>query len=461
MPASNLNAGSHNGPSESVDAAWEEASAGWASDTQAITVLREKSFNAMRGIDMDDLGYGGITSSGVSIGPESAMRVAAVFACRRVLAEDLAKLPRLVKQTTFDVDGRQKTRIIHPIGEPRSSAERKMHSIARVVSQEPCEWLSAMQFFEWLVGTAVTQRAAYAVPTYNENGELQELLPLLPGSVSVQQLNDWTVEYHVNGYGDSWRLKPGELLQLTGPLAPDLLQGYSVSGLAAEAIGLARAIEQSQAKFHANDMRPSGILTTKSTQVKKEQREAIREAWARAYGPGGSGGIAVLDNEFEYKGLNVTGTDAQVMENRNHQVSEICRFFRVFPQLIGHSGGLQGYGSFEQAMNNHASLTLHPWVERLEQALMKALLTRDERAAGYSIQIDMDAIARGTFSDRMSAYQNASKVTHTPNELRQREGLDPIDDEAMDRVQLLSNNTGLSQGSSKPAPDNRTQKPQA
>jgi HK97 family phage portal protein len=436
-----------------VDTAWEEASAGWASDSTAITVLEHKAQNTWRLIDVDDLGDSSVTASGMSVGAESALRVGAVFACRRVIAEDVAKMPRLVRQVTFDDAGRQKTRTIWPQSPETGKHDKKMKSIARVLQQRPCEWLTPMQFFEWLVGTAATQRAAYAVPTFGDDGEILELLPITAGSCAPEQLNDWDVFYRVSAAGMSWTAKPGEIMQLTGPLSQTLLEGYSITSMAREAIGLARAIEQSQARFHGRDYRPSGILTTK-TPLKPDQRSAIIEEWTRRFGPGGEGGVALLDSEFDFKTMMLTAADSQVLENRNHQVSDICRYFRVFPQLIGHSGNLQGYGTFEQAIESHTKLTLMPWVERLEQALMHALMSREEIDAGYRIHIDVDAIARGTFSDRVKAYGDAIKTHLTPNEVREREGLDPIDDEAMNRVQLLANNTGMQQNTgAKPKSD--------
>jgi len=55
----------------------------------------------------------------------------------------------------------------------------------------------------------------------------------------------------------------------------------------------------------------------------------------------------------------------------------------------------------------------------------------------------MDASQRGTPTDRYKSYGDATKVFMTPNEVRVREGLDPIDnDPNMERVQLQCNNTG-------------------
>lgn len=412
---------------------------------EPLLVLDAKAANMRSDLSIEEAltGHGGwSTNSGVDVGPESALHVTTVFACRRVIAEDIAKMPRLLKQRTKDRNGRIRHRVVEP----------NEHPVSRILQIEPCAWLTPFQFWEWLVGCAVLHRAAYALPTWYD-GQIQELLPLPPGSVTVHQRSDWDVEYHVNtGHGTSLVAGPSQILQLTGPLDSTRLQGYAVSALAREAIGLAIALEGAVARFHKNDMRPAGVLTT-DAKITKEQRDSIASEWKRRYGAGGDGGIAVLDAAFKFAAMTATSADSQTKENRELQISEICRAFRVFPQLVMHSGNLQGYGSFEQAMNNHVTITLIPWVERVEQAAMKALLTREEREQGYYIQIDADATMRGTFTDRVNAYEKAVKVFMTPNQVLEREGMDQSEDPNMDKVQLQANNTGLMPGAGKTPAD--------
>lgn len=424
-------------------ATMEQAAADLAA-ADPVVMLEHKSAGMRSDLAIEEAlaGNGGVsTNSGVDVGPESALRVATVLACRRVIAEDIAKMPRVLKQTKRNSDGTTTTRVLGP----------NDHPVARVLAVEPCDWLTPFQFWEWLVGCAVLHRAAYALPL-RVKGSIEELLPLPPGAVSVIQQHDWDVEYHVHtSHGASIVCRPGEIMQLTGPLDTTLLQGYAVSSLAREAIGLAVALEGAVARFHKNDLRPSGILTSEKP-ITVDVRRAIKTDWDVAYGPGGDGGVAVLDNAFKFQVMTATSADSQTKENRDHQISEICRAFRVFPQLVMHSGSLQGYGSFEQAMENHTKLTLMPWVDRVEQAAMKALLTADERRDGYHIHIDVDAVARGTLTDRVNAYKSAVTVYLTPNEIRVREGLDPLPDEAMNKVQLPANNTGLLPGAAAAKP---------
>ncbi len=373
------------------------------------------------------------SAAGIFVGPEQAKLVSAAWACRRVISEDIAKMPRALKRISRDVQNRRRTEILYD------------HPVAHVLDR-PNEWMTGMEFFEWLVGVACFHEGAYALITRDDWGRVMELLPLMPGAVTCEHVpgSRWELIYRISGYGETIIPAPGQLLKLRGPLRDDYVRGQSVAHAAREAIGLASALEQSQARFHADDMRPSGgILTSKATGLDPKQREDIRLQWEARYRRGGDGGIAVMDGEWDFKTVSPTSADSQVIENRKFQIEEVCRFFRVFPQIIGHSQGSVGYNGHEQLLNAHGEHSLLPWVLRLEQALERDLLTDDEYRDGYRVDIDQDAVKRGTLSDRVNAYDKAVKIYRTPNEIRAEEGHDPIDDPAMDRVQLQSNNTGL------------------
>lgn len=373
---------------------------------------------------------GALTRAGVSIGPAQALRVSTAYACRRVISEDVAKIARRVVRITHDGNGREYTQVIHD------------HPVHQALTLRPNDWMTPFEFVQYMVAVATFHEAAYALIQRDRFGHVTELLPLLPGTCAPEFTNAyWDVQYRISGYGETIVRQPGEIFVLRGPMA-DPWRGHSTVDLAREAVGLAAAIEAAQARFHANDLRPSGILTTEAI-VSPEQREAIRQAWSAAYGPGGQGGIAVLDQAFKFHAITAEAAKQEVIANRQFQIMEMCRFFRVFPQIIGHDQGSQSYASVEQMFNAHGQHTLQPWAERFEEAATLAMLSEDEILRGYRVDLDMDTILRGTMSDRVKVYKDAVTVYLTPNEIRVREGLDPLPDPAMDRVQLPANNTGL------------------
>lgn len=412
---------------------WSRAMTQWHDDANAITVLEHgpgasKSFSPFEQQIL--LGGGGPTKSGIYMSPQHALAVSTVFACRRVIAEDIAKMPRAVGTRTMDGKG---NRIFAPIHN---------HPLDELLTIAPNDWMTAMELFEWMVGTAVIHDAAYIWPVRDHNGRVLELLPLLPGTVTVEQDTDWTVRYRITGYGQSWVAAPSQIFKLHGPMRDDALSGVGVAHIGREATALAAAMEAAQSRFHANDLRPAGVLST-SKGLQPNQREAIRSAWQAAYGPSGSGGVAVLDEDFKFAALNASSADSEVIDNRKFQIEETCRFHRVIPTVVGHNSGSQAYASVEQMFTAHVTHTLHPWVIRCEQALTRWLLTADERAQKMVVDLDMDALGRGTTTDRYNALEKAVKFLLTPNEARAREGLPPLSDPGMDRVQLLANNTGI------------------
>lgn len=417
----------------------EDAAGTWytAEEAEALTVIGTRAMNSVSHMlpaseAFEDM-MASQTSSGLPYAPDMAVSVSTAFACRRVIAEDIAKMAkRVVRVTRDETSGRIMRREAHD------------HPVHELLTVAPNDWMTAYELWEYMVGVATFHEASYCwVVRDPRTGTALELLPLLPGSVQTRMTPNWDVEHTVTGYGDTVVARPGDLIILRN-LMRTPTSAFAMSRVASDAIALAAAIERSQARFHANDMRPSGILSTKAVGLSPEARAVIGEAWKRAYGSGGSGGIAVLDNDFAFSALDATSADSQVIENRRQQVEDVCRFFRVFPSILGHASGAQSYGSIEQMFGAHKEHTLHPWVERSEQSFTLGLFGRQ---AGHrvrlSVDLDMDSLARGTLTDRTSAYEKLVKFALTPNEVRAREGLDPIDDPAMDRVQLLANNTGI------------------
>lgn len=423
-----------------------------AAERQIMAFVATKRFSDLE----EELLSGGesmLTQSGIRLSAAQALRVSTVFACRRVIAEDIATMRiEVVRRSRDKATQLPKTEVLE---------DHYLNPLLNITSGTPNEWMTISELIEHWVGTATMYPGGYVYVTRNGDeidgrgmrraagGEVLELLPLMPGAVSVYQASDWTPLYHVNAYGESWWADRANLLRLHGPMADNALAGMAVSHVAREAIALASAVEAAAARFHKNDMRPAGALAIKNKALTLDQLKEMKRDWDQRFSQGGEGGIALLMDDIEFKAFNATSADSQTLENRKMQVEEICRFFRVFPVAIGHQAG-QGYGTTENFFDAHYTHTLKPWETKIEQALNATLLSREDRRAGISIRLR--PARRGTFSDRMRGYNEAVKTTMTPNECRAEEGLDPLPGEAMNMVQLQANNTGIMpQAGGKPA----------
>lgn len=415
----------------------DEEAAAWT------TFLEHKRFSFSPEEEQILLGGVGPTKSGVLVSAASALKVAAVFGCCRVIAEDLAKLP---------------VRLFEIVDQPGTTRRKRRddHPLQDLVEHSPNDWMSGYELREYMTFIAALYGRAHCYVN-RHNGDV-ELLPLLPGSVQERQRTDWEVERVIVGYGEAIVPGPGDLLTLRGVMATPT-HGFEPVMMAREAIGLSVAIESAVGKFHANDMRPSGILSIElGTAVSPEQVDRIRADWKDRFSPGGTGGLAILDKKFTYTPMTATSADNDTVDQRKFEIEEICRYFRVSPQKLFHPGQASGYNGLEQVNQGHYVDTIMPWVKRWEGALKRDLILEGQRMMADQerrrlyFKLDMDAVARGTFGDRMNAYATASKTHLTPNEIREREDLDPIDDDEMNQVQLQRNNTGTQPGAAAAKP---------
>lgn len=373
------------------------------SDVPEVIDLSQKSQNIWQMVDLADV-YGSTSKSGVRVSNATALEVAAVFACVRVISEGIAQLP---------------LKVIRQRGNIRTPATDL--PIYRLLHRQPNEWMTSFEFREALTMHAVLTGNGFAYIS-RAGGRIRELIPLLPSQVSIEQKTDYSIVYHVSdGKEILGTINQGDMLHLRGP-SWDTAKGLDCVRLARDAIGLSIATEEYQSKLHANGGKPGGILST-SAQLSPEAMQRVREQWQRVYGSSQNAfRTAVLDGAWKYEAMGVTSVDAQTMEARRFQIEEICRAFRVFPQMVMQADKAATYASAEQFFLNHVVHSLGPWIERWEQVIDRDLLTQDDTYAHF----ETNALLRGATADRAAFYTAMYNIgVLSPNEIRGYEELNP------------------------------------
>ena len=199
--------------------------------------------------------------------------------------------------------------------------------------------------------------------------------------------------------GRIYRLAAEEVLHIPG-LGFDGLVGYSPIALEKNAIGLGLAAEEYGSKFFSNGARPSGILTHPNT-VKNPK--VLRESWNAAYGgSSNSGRVAILEEGMKFETISMPNNEAQFLETRKFQVSEICRIFRVPPHLVGDLEHAT-FSNIEHQSISFAVHTIRPWLVRIEQAINRSLFSEKEKRDFY-VQFNIDGLMRGDYKSRMEGY---------------------------------------------------------
>ena len=131
--------------------------------------------------------------------------------------------------------------------------------------------------------------------------------------------------------------------------------------------------------------------------------------------------------------------EAQFLETRKFQVSEICRIFRVPPHLIGDLEHAT-FSNIEHQSISFGVHTIRPWLVRIEQALNRQLFPEKEKGCFYA-QFNMDGLMRGDYKSRMEGYAIARQNGWmSANDIRELENMNPIPDEDGGNEYLVNGN---------------------
>lgn len=352
--------------------------------------------------------------SGVAVDWKSALDVTTVLACVRVVAEGVAQIP---------------LRVMRELPDGKGSVPATDHALYKVLNRRPNKWQTSFAFRETMLVHLMLTGDFFAYKNM-VRGKVKELITISPGNVTVTQKADYSLEYTVTGSDGSSKTLPQSMIWHVRGISWDTVRGLDPVKQAREAIGLAIASETTQAEMHANGLQMAGTYSTEQ-KIGVEDYKKIQQWIAAQVGGVNRHKPFIIDAGFKWTPQSMTGVDAEHLETRKLQIEEICRAFRVFPAMVGHSGQSMTFASAEQIFLAHVVHTLTPWVVRIEQSIDNDLLNGDDDAE-YFAKFNMNSLQRGAFKDRSEGYSKAlgsggSPAWMTPNEIRALEDMNPTD----------------------------------
>jgi len=191
-------------------------------------------------------------------------------------------------------------------------------------------------------------------------------------------------------------------------------------------VGLSLASEQMGASLFGNNSRPSGILTTDAN-LQPEQITTMRANWEALHrGPSNQNKTAILDGGLSWQQTSISPDDAQFLETRKFQITEIARLFRIPPHMLADLERAT-FSNIEEQSLSFVMHTLRPWLVRWERELTRKLLTPTERNS-FFVEFLVDGLLRGDLKSRNEALSLAvGGPRMTRNEARALDNLPPID----------------------------------
>lgn len=357
------------------------------------------------------------TKSGTKVTEETAARVSTVFACVRIIAEDVARLPLHLYERTPEGRQRAVDHPLHPKITGRANPELPMKVFREVVTGHCALWGSG-----------------YAEIELDNADRPIGFWPLLPGVTRAVRRNGkkYVVTRLTNG--KEVGLEPGRYMHIPGPAwLNDGLDGNHPVRLAREAIGIAMAAEEYGARLFGNGAMLSGILTSEK-KLTAQQRKQVETGWDVAYsGISNSQRTALLEANLKWQPTSIDPDKAQAGETRKFQVEEMARFYRMPLVLLGHTEKATSWGTgIEQFMQGYVTHTLGSWLMRWEEWLAHQLLEPRETTRFYFEHI-LDDLLKGDIKNRFEAYATAvQNGWMSRNEVRDRENMNRIPGEAGD-----------------------------
>jgi HK97 family phage portal protein len=275
-----------------------------------------------------------------------------------------------------------------------------------------------------LQGHLALRGNAYNQIITNPRGEIIELVPIHPDRVRVELLRSGQFRYRVTDrFGDETILPRGDVWHLRG-LSSDGLLGMSPIELARESLGMALAAQEYGARFFANDAKPTGGWIEFPGSFKDaEAKKIFRESYQQAQSGSNRGKVLVLENGMKFHEVGVTNKDAQFLELRKFQITDIARLFRVPPHMIADLDRAT-FSNIEQQSLEFVMHTMTPWAERWEAAIERDLIFENE---DLEVEFDFANLMRGDAASRSAYYQSGIQNGWlTRNEARAAENLNPI-----------------------------------
>jgi HK97 family phage portal protein len=352
--------------------------------------------------------------SGATVNVDSALKTATFFACVRVKAEDIAQCPVDLFRD-------------RPDGKGKDIA--KDHDLYPLLTVQPNETQTIFEFMETLVFHLEVCFNFYAFKSIVRN-RIDELIPIEPHLVKPRRLKDRSIVYDVRIDGQV-KTFPAELIwHIRGP-SWNGYEGMEFVTIAREALGLTMAIEADQAHLYRNGLRTSGTYSVEGS-LSPEAYEDLRK-YIKDYQASEPGAPLILDRAAKYISETLKGIDAQTLEQRKHQVEEVCRLVRVMPIMIGHAGNTSPtFASAEQFFIAHRVHSLQPPCRRVETSITKNLIGMKEALAGVRAKVNLDSLQRGAFKDKIDAItkmlgSGGSTPMAEVNEARELLDMNPVD----------------------------------
>jgi HK97 family phage portal protein len=288
-----------------------------------------------------------------------------------------------------------------------------------ILNVQPNPFMGSYIFKKLIVVNLLLSGNAYILIDRDKMGKVLSLTLLHPEFMNVQILDgDIKYLYSLSSTGMYDKSQIIHIMNYT----VDGLTGISTIQYAADSLEIAYSSEAHAKNFWKSGGNMSGILRpVAGSTMNPLQASTAKSAMVTQLNSdlgGSSNSVVVLGNGLEYQPISVNPKDSQLLESRQFNVNEICRFFGVPPTLAFSETGK--FSTAEQQSLDFLNNSLTPLIEKIESEMFRKLYLPSEWNQS-ELKFDVENIMRLDAVSRADYYSKMFQVGgFTTNEIREK-----------------------------------------
>jgi len=348
--------------------------------------------------------YNNGIDAGVVVNSDTALRFTAVFAAIKLLAENIAGLPKSVMKS--DSDG--------------GFVEAPEHPAHAVLCDCPNPYTDVFAFWFTIIGWLEGRGNAFALKQYDK-GKLVALHQIDPSWVKVYFINGEKI-YVVKSTDQDFSFLDGTYLDFEMlhfmMFTLDGIRGIDPISYNAAAIGEGIAAQKFTSDFFRTGGAIKGTLETDQALGDDDYDAFMKHYQATAT----NGATPLLEYGFKYKAINLSPEASQLIQSKVFSIDDIARIFCIPPHMLAELSHAT-FSNIEQQNIFFGEYSLRPICKRIEKQLELKLFSKDERGK-YHVKFDLNGLMRGDAQARAVFYEKGINAGWmTPNEAREFEGM--------------------------------------
>jgi HK97 family phage portal protein len=289
--------------------------------------------------------------TGPVVGERTALMLADVFACVRVLSHTCASVPLLTYRRTDE--GRERW-----MGPPTP------------LLRTPAPAVTGSSLIATTVAHLATTGDAFLGVFRDQDGIAAQLAPLDPSQIVVEILGGLPLYVYTDPTGRQMTLGHEDVVHVR-MLSLDGVTGRSPIAACRDALGLNAALATHARATFENGALPAGVLTVQAGPTAQDTMDNLRTGWnARHQGPANRGRVAVVSGDVGWQPVSMTLADSDFVRMAELSTRQVCRVFGVPAWSIeGETAGSMTYSNVSEQKRALLDLSCQPYLTQIEDAI--------------------------------------------------------------------------------------------